>query len=134
MFNLEIKKQISIFMENKPGALNKVASAFADSKINIEGMMVSEAADHAVVRFIVDDPDKAIHVLGEAGMLVIETNVASIEVQDEAGSLGKMAEEFQKYDINLDYAYGTGSYDKKANIIIKVEDMDKLQELFKKNF
>ena len=85
-----IEKQLSLFLVNKPGVLADVCQTLADHQINIRGMSVSDTVDHAVVRLIVDDPTKAIHLLGEHGVLVVETDVLAVEVDDQPGALARL--------------------------------------------
>ena len=67
-------KQLSLFLENKPGTLVAVCRALADEKINFQAMSVSDAVDHAVVRMVVSDPRRAVHLLGERGEQVLRIN------------------------------------------------------------
>ncbi len=76
---------------NKPGVLADVCKTLGTSGINIRGMSISDTVDHAVVRLIVDDPTKAIHILGEHGVLVVETDVLAVKVSDQPGELSKIA-------------------------------------------
>ena len=86
---METKTQLSIFLENRPGTFQRVAESLGEQGINVLGFAVNDAIDHAVVRMVVDDPTKAIHLLEEAGVLVLEAEV--LEVQLEVlGSLQKM--------------------------------------------
>lgn len=86
-----IEKQLSLFLVNKPGVLADVCQSLSDNNINIRGLSVSDTVDHAVVRLIVDDPIKAIHLLGEHGVLVVETDVLAVDVDDQPGALAKVA-------------------------------------------
>ena len=54
-----IEKQLSLFLVNKPGVFADVCQTLGEHKINIRGMSVSDTVDHAVVRLMVDDPNKA---------------------------------------------------------------------------
>ncbi len=81
-----IARQLSVFLENKPGVLAAVCRALGDHDINIRGVSVSDTVDHAVVRLIVSDPHKAIHILGEHGTLVVETDVLVVKLSDHPGA------------------------------------------------
>ena len=56
---MKLVKQLSIFLENKPGTLSKVCRALAHESINVYAMTVSDTIDHAVIRIVLSDPDKA---------------------------------------------------------------------------
>ena len=61
---MKVEKQLSLFLENKPGTLAAVCQALADEAVNIYAISVVDAVDHAVVRMVVSDPTKAITLLG----------------------------------------------------------------------
>jgi hypothetical protein len=119
-----IEKQLSLFLINKPGVLADVCQTLGDNEINIRGLSVSDTVDHAVVRLIVDDPMKAIHLLGEHGVLVVETDVLAVEVDDHPGALASIARKFAREKINIEYAYGT-SDSGRARIYVRVSDTRK---------
>jgi hypothetical protein len=98
-------KQLALFLENKPGSLSKVCHALAAAKINLYAISVSDGVDHAVVRMIVSDPNKALHLLGDHGVLVIERDVLMIEGRNKPGELADIAAKLAKHKINIEYAY-----------------------------
>ena len=123
---MAIEKQISIFLANKPGTLAAVADSLADAKINIIAFTVADAVDHAVVRMVVSNPVKAIHILGEAGMLVLETDVIALTLNNKPGVMAQIAKLFGKAKVNIDYAYGsTRGARGKSILFIKPSDLKK---------
>ena len=123
-----IAKQLSVFLENKPGVLAEVCKALADHDINIRGVSVSDTVDHAVVRLIVSDPHKAIHVLGEHGALVVETDVLVVKLPDHPGALAQLAAKFARAKVNIEYAYGS-SDDTQATVFMRVSNTKKGLEI-----
>lgn len=119
-----IEKQLSIFLENKPGVLADVCKTLGEHDINVRGMSISDTVDHAVVRLIVDNPTKAIHILGDHGALVVETDVLAVKLEDTPGELGKWARKLARARINIEYAYGT-SAGNEATIFVRVSDVRK---------
>jgi hypothetical protein len=81
-----------------------------------------------VVRLVVDDPRKAIHVLGEHGALVVETDVLAVNLADKPGALARLARTFARGRINIEYAYGT-SGGGQATVYVRVSDMKKAMQL-----
>lgn len=123
---MQIRKQLSIFLKNTPGVLAKLASDLADHQVDILGMTVSDTVDHAVVRLMVSDPDKAIDVLESAGMLVVESDVLVVELTNRRGALEDLSNRLARAKINIEYAYGTvGSREKKGVLIVRVSDTKK---------
>ena len=119
-----IEKQLSLFLVNKPGVLADVCKTLADHDINIRGISVSDTVDHAVVRLIVDNPTKAAHILGEHGVLVVETDVLGIQLSHQPGALAKIARKLSRAKINIEYSYGT-SDGSSAIVYMRVSDAKK---------
>lgn len=129
---MKIVKQLSIFMENRPGMLGNLASLLAENKINIEALTVSDTMDHAVLRLVVDDPDKALHILGERGTLVLETDMIALDLTNRPGLLRDVALKLGKSGINIDYAYGSaGISGEKGILYLRVSDIEKAAQALK---
>jgi hypothetical protein len=123
-----IEKQLSLFLVNKPGVLAEVCKTLGNNGVNIRGMSISDTVDHAVVRVIVDDADKAIHVLGDHGVLVVETDVLALRVSDHPGEMAKVARKLARAKINIEYAYGS-SDGSSATMFVRVSDARKAKKL-----
>ncbi|MFB6345626.1 MAG: ACT domain-containing protein [bacterium] len=127
---IDVRKQISIFLENKPGTLADVTESLQDEKINILAMTVSDTIDHAVVRMMVDKPGEAIHRLEEQNLLVVENDVIVVDLENEPGALANMADRLAEHDINIEYAYCTASpAQQKGMMIIRVDNPQEALEL-----
>ncbi|MFH0940140.1 MAG: ACT domain-containing protein [Planctomycetota bacterium] len=127
---MSVIKQLSIFLENKPGVLARLCRDFAKQKINIEGLSVSDTVDHAVVRLITNDPAKAITVLEGAGVLVVETDVLALNLADKPGELALIADRFAKAKVNIEYAYGTTTVGTaQGRLILRVSDIKKARKV-----
>ena len=123
---MHITKQLAIFLENRPGMLARVCDALVESKINIYAISTSDTMDHAVIRMVVSDHRKALHVFEEHGTLVIEDDVLLIEGDNKPGSLAKLAHKLAQAKINVEYAYCATPPDaKKGLLILRVADAKK---------
>src|SRR2546427_8055955 len=83
---MRLETQLSVFLENRAGVLAELAADLARHGISIRGLTVANLADHAVVRLVVSEPQKALHLLGDRGVLVVTSQVLAIDMPDEAGS------------------------------------------------
>ncbi|MDB6171295.1 MAG: hypothetical protein JWL59_606 [Chthoniobacteraceae bacterium] len=115
---MEIAKQLSVFLDNKPGTLSKVCDALAAAKINIYALTISDTIDHAVVRMVVSDPITALHLFGDRGVLVVENDVLMLENSNKPGALASIAEKLAKARINIEYAYLATSPGAKLGLLI----------------
>ena len=126
--SIETAAQLAIFLANRPGALARVCEALANAKINIHALATSDTVDHSVVRMVVSDPTKALMLLGEAGVLALETEVLMIETASEPGVLAKIAERLAEAEINIEYAYLAGGRGaEKGLIVLRPSDVEKAQ-------
>lgn len=129
---MKIVKQLAMFLENRPGMLSKVCKALAAAKINIYAISVSDAVDHAVVRIVVDAPQKALHLLGERGVLVIERDVLMLEGRNKPGELAEIAAKLARNKMNIEYAYSATPMNAQTGaMILRVESPTKAARILK---
>jgi len=122
--NMEAIKQISIFMENKPGRMARVAKALADANVNIRALTIAEAGDFGIVRMVVDETEKGYKVLREEGFTVSETDVLAVEITDSPGGLYEIANTLGENNINMEYAYAfVTAKAERAMLILRVDDI-----------
>ncbi len=130
--SIESATQLAIFLANRPGALARVCEALAKAEINIHALATSDTVDHSVVRMVVSDPTKALMLLGEAGVLALESDVLMIETENKPGVLGKIAERLAEAEVNIEYVYLAGSPKAaKGLIILRPSDVGKAQNVLR---
>jgi len=130
--SIETATQLAVFLANRPGALARVCEALANAQINIHALATSDTVDHSVVRMVVSDPTKALMLLGEAGVLALETEVLMIETASEPGVLTKIAERLAEAEINIEYAYLAGGRGaEKGLIVLRPSDVEKAQAVLR---
>jgi hypothetical protein len=118
-------KQLSVFLENKPGQLSIPCKALANAGISILTLSLADTHQFGILRLILRDPEKGKKVLEEAGCVVNLTDVVAIEVPDRPGGLGEILEAVEAEDINLEYMYAfTYRSEDKAVIVFRFEDPD----------
>ena len=131
---MEITKQLSVFLANKPGTLADVCDELAKAGINIFALTISDTADHSVVRLVLSDPRKALHIFEERGVLTVESKVLAIENNNKPGTLAKIATRLAKAKINIEYAYlATSPGAKKGLLIMRVDDTKRALKVLKKD-
>jgi hypothetical protein len=126
--SIEPATQLAVFLANRPGALARVCEALAKAEINIHALATSDTVDHTVLRMVVSDPTRALMLLGEAGVLALETEVLMIETASEPGVLAKIAERLASVEVNIEYAYlASGRGSQKGLIVLRPSDVEKAQ-------
>jgi hypothetical protein len=119
-------KQISLFVENKPGRMAKVSKGLSDAGVNIRAMTIAEAGDFGVIRMVVDNPEKGYKVLHDSGFTVSATDVLAVEMKDTPGGLYNIVDTLGVNKINVDYAYAfVTAKAERAMLIMRVDDLPK---------
>lgn len=126
--------QITVFLENKAGALASVTKALADNKVDLRAINIAETADYGLLRLITADNAAAEKVLKEEALIFTETPVLAVAIDDKPGALSDVLEVFAKENIDLHYMYSIfGHQDGCAYMIMQMAEVDKTAELLKAN-
>jgi len=129
-----ILKQISVFVENRYGAIRDITKILADADINIRALSVADTTDFGVVRMIVDKRKPALAALRENGMTVKETDVIALASDDRPGALYKALCVLAENEILVEYSYGFVSpMGDDAIIILKCDNMQKALNCLSEN-
>ena len=116
-------KQISLFLENKPGHLASICKALADAKINIVTLSLADTQQFGIVRLIVDDWEKAGAVLKAAGFAVNVRDVLAVGVRDEPGGMTALLAIIEKAGVNIEYMYAFAAHvGSEAVLVFRFDD------------
>lgn len=123
-------KQLSVFLDDTPGTLGRVACLLGDRGINILALTLAEGLEHGYVRMVVDRLEEAARLLDENGYLFFEREVLLLELANEPGALGRAATRWGEAGINLEYAYCAASPGlDRGLVVVKVDQLDRALEL-----
>ena len=120
-------KQISVFLENRPGTLLKMTGALAAQGIDMRALSLAETKDFGIVRLIVDDVFKAATVLKDADFINSLTDVVGVMIPDEPGGLDRVLRVLAEANINVEYMYAFLTKSDSAYLVIRVEDADAVE-------
>ncbi len=122
-------KQLSVFVENKPGSVSRPCKALADAGINITTLTLADTKDFGILRFIIDDWRKAYGVLKEKNFAVSVNDVIALEVSDVPGGLSSVLEKLEERGLNVEYMYASvyGS-NSRAVLVFRFDDTDSALE------
>ena len=117
-------KQLSVFVENKPGKLLPMVKALSDAQVNIRAMSIADTQDFGILRLIVSDEKKAKEILSDYS-IVTSVDVIAVKISDKAGALYGVLDALGEAGINIEYTYAfTASSDFAAYAVMRVEDND----------
>ncbi len=126
-------KQLSLFLENKPGALSRPVGLLAKAKFNILSLSVADTAQFGILRLVVQDWEKALQVLKKDGFVAKVTDMVAIEVADAPGGLAAILAALEKTHVNLEYMYGFSQVKGgRAVLMFRFDDPDRAIEALKK--
>jgi len=123
---VETAKQITVFLESKPGRLANILSELARQKVNITALSVMDRTEHNVLRLVPDDAAKAARIIQGLNTPCTATDVVLVELRNQPGALAHVCEALAAEHIQIDYAYcSSGGRNGKVLGIFKVSNADK---------
>ncbi|OGW84929.1 MAG: hypothetical protein A3C35_05475 [Omnitrophica bacterium RIFCSPHIGHO2_02_FULL_46_11] len=126
---MPIQKQLSVFLPNRPGMLARISSILAEADVNILALSVHDTVDNAVVRLVLDNPTKALLLLEQEELYIMEQNVVILAVDNQPGTLARIAQKLSHADINIQYAYCTAARSQVAGcIVLKTDETEATME------
>jgi hypothetical protein len=119
-------KQLSLFLENRPGALSRPIRLLAKNDFNIVTLSVADTQQFGILRLVLRDWEKAKKLLEKDGCVVKVTDVVAIEVEDKPGGLGDILGVIEKAGINVEYMYAfTLKKEDKGVLVFRFDDPDR---------
>jgi hypothetical protein len=123
---VQARKQLTVFLENKPGRLAKVLGDLAKQKINIVALSVMDHQEHGVLRLVSDDEAAMAKVMQASNTPFRESEVLIAELRNQPGALAHLCEVLAAEHINIEYAYcSSGGKNGKVFGIFKVSNVEK---------
>ena len=127
---MQTRKQVTVFLENKPGRLAQVLSTLAQSKINLVALSVMDRHEHGVLRLVSEDEAATVKALQDMNAHFTESDVLLVELKNQPGSLARICERLAEEHISIDYAYcSSGGRNGKVFGIFKVSNLEKAQRI-----
>jgi len=119
-----VVKQLTVMMENRPGALAELCTEMAKVAVNISAIHSGEGGPFVPVRLVVSHPEAAKRVCQALKLHYVEQDVVAVKVADRPGSLGKITRKLSEKGVNIEYVYGSiGRSATQAMIVLGVSDI-----------
>ncbi|MDO4988738.1 MAG: ACT domain-containing protein [Synergistes sp.] len=116
-------KQISVFLENKPGALAAFVKLVREHNINMRALSIAETQKYGILRIIVSDAQRTVQILKDEQFVASLTPVITVSVSDAPGALCNILETLAGNGINIEYTYAfTAIRNKKAYMVFRTAD------------
>ena len=125
-------RQLSVFVENKPGSLMDVTSKLTEAHVNIRAVATFDTPEFGILRLVVDKPAEAKGYLTERGFVVRVHEVMGVELEDKKGNLNQMLAILADGKINITYIYSFVSREGKAPVMVfNTDDFEKAAQILK---
>jgi hypothetical protein len=120
-------KDLTIALENRPGALAEMGEALGRAGVSVEGGGVFVVDGAGVAHFLFEDAAAARRVLKDAGIRVLAERDVLVQRlnQDEPGQLGKIARRMAEAGVNIEVQYS----DHNHQLILVVDDLARGREV-----
>ena len=129
-----IVRQLSVFLENKPGRLCAATDALAKEGVNISALTLADTAEFGILRMIVDQPDLARDVLTASGVVVRISKVLAVAMDDAPGGAGGILKLLSEAGLNVEYMSAcVGRLTGKAIMVIRTDDIDLATDVLHRN-
>lgn len=126
-------KQLSLFLENQPGALSRPMRLLAKAKFNILTLSIADANQFGILRLILRDWERAKKLLEKNGFVVRVTDMVAVEVADQPGGLAKILDAVEKAGLNVEFMYAfTEKRGGKAILVFRFDDPDNAIKMLQK--
>jgi hypothetical protein len=122
-------RQLIVFVENRPGALDEILEVLADAEVNIDALLLEGSVDFGAARFQVDNPRKAEKALLDAGFQVKTGESLVISLKHAPGELLGITKRLAKAKVNIEALFGTTSKNgESADFVLMVNDIEKARK------
>jgi len=125
-------RQLSVFLENKAGRLQEVLEILGNEKINLTALTIADTSEFGIARLLVSDPERGHKLLKSNGYSVNITEVITLSVSHEPGSLAKMLKKFSEASVSIEYTYAF-CLCTKAVVVLRTDNYPKAFEIIEQN-
>ena len=117
--------QVSVFLENKLGHLEKVTDVLKNAGINIRNIHLNHTASGwGILNLVVSSPELASDLLNQKGISAALRKIAVLRMVDKAGGLDVLLKSISRAGVNFTNAHGMVLDEGKvAFFAIDVEDI-----------
>ena len=111
-------KQFTIFVDNQPGAVARIAKALGDSKVNILALLGTSQGATGTVQLVAEDAKKAKKALDSARVSYQEVTAEQYELPNKPGALAQCLESLEKKGVNLGSIHATAAKGGKKAVVV----------------
>ncbi|MDI3542586.1 MAG: hypothetical protein PWP57_189 [Candidatus Atribacteria bacterium] len=127
-------KQISVFLENRPGSLYEVLYKLKEEGINLRALSLADTAEFGVLRFIAENPEEIVEKLKKENFAATLTEVLAVGIEDRPGGLAEVVGILTHQNISIEYLYAFVSpQGERAYVVLRVEKLAEAEKILREN-
>ncbi len=124
--------QLSVFVDNQPGKLDKLTGILGSNNVNVNSITIASAGEFGIVKIIVDDVEKGEQALKTANFAVSKKKIIMAVIQDRPGKLHEIISLLSSKQINIEDCYGYQLHGKnEAVIVMEIEKFPEAEKVLK---
>jgi hypothetical protein len=124
---------LSIFVDNKPGKLERISKILGENTINIRAISIASGGEFGIIKILVDETEKAAEALKKSGFAVTKRKILMVVIDDKPGRLHELLNLLSSKKINIEDCYGYQLHGKnEAVIILEIEKFPEAEDVLKK--
>lgn len=125
--------QFSVFTPNRPGRLYDLVKALAAANVHVLALTVLDTTDSSIIRFVVDDPEKARRLLQKQNFPFSESRLVVVELLSPEELKRLMAALFEA-ELNINYLYSFIPHPNGKSILgLSMEDNEMAEQVLKRH-
>lgn len=126
-------KQLSVFIENRNGRLERITEVLSEHNINIASFSLADTMEYGMLRMIVSDPERGKQVLKEEGFTAMLTDVIAVKIAQRPGTLHEILKLLFEAGLSVEYMYTLNTSGDNTSIVMKVSNFDDAFRIFNSN-
>jgi len=134
---MQMAKQLSVSLVNKPGRLADVLAALSKGKVALRALSVMDSGERGTVRFVPDDASAAMSVLDKISVHCTVSTVLLVDIPSQPGGFRNICERLAAEHLQINYAYCSSDSLGRAKggvvAVIRVNDLAKAQRVLTEN-
>ena len=124
--------QFSVFTPNRLGRLHDLIGLLTARNVHALALMVLDTTDSAIIRLVVDDPDRARELLVQEGFPFTESYLVTVEV--ESTELSRLMSVLLQAELNINYLYSFIPHPQGKTIVaLSMEDNELAEQALRRN-
>lgn len=118
-------KQITIFLENRPGRIKSICDVLKENNLNIWAFTIQDRGEFGLVKLIVDKPAQAQLALADRGFACAVKEVLAVTAPDKPGNLDKLTSALFSKNVNIKDVYGfVAPVDKQGICFLEIQNTE----------